>query len=87
MSARESIGDQLGVNELIQLIETITRTTEPIDGDTPVISSGIVDSFDMVALLSAFESHYGALITSEDINVEYFDTPRQMLKCIEAARG
>ena len=75
------------MEDLVQLISTGLGISEPIDFDTPLISSGIIDSFDVVALLAIFESHYGVTIEPEEIDVERFDTPSQMLSHIDAARG
>ena len=75
------------MEDLVQLISTGLGISEPIDFDTPLISSGIIDSFDVVALLAIFESHYGVVIEPEEIDVERFDTPSQMLSQIDAARG
>ena len=75
------------MEDLVQLISTGLGISEPIDFDTPLISSGIIDSFDVVALLAIFESHYGVVIAPEEIDVERFDTPSQMLSQIDAARG
>jgi acyl carrier protein len=74
------------VDDLIRLISTTARLDEPIDPDTPLISSGFIDSFDVVALLAVFESQYGVAIAPEQVDVETFDTPSQMLSHIEAAR-
>ena len=75
------------MEDLVRLISTALRISEPIDSHTPLISSGIIDSFDVVALLAIFESHYGVVIEPEEIDVERFDTPSQMLSHIDAARG
>lgn len=75
------------MNDMLRLISTTLRITEPIDADTPLISSGIIDSFDIVTLLSMFEDRYGVIIAPEEIDVDRFDTPRQMLNQIDAARS
>ena len=75
------------MEDLVRLISNELGISEPIDSHTPLISSGIIDSFDVVTLLAIFESHYGVVIAPEDIDVERFDTPSQMLSHIDAARG
>jgi len=79
MSRHSALDDELAFAELIELIQEVTRLAEPIGSDTPLISSGIIDSFDVVALLAAFETHYGVEITPEEVDVTYFDTPRDIL--------
>ena len=71
----------------IELIHGAIDPGEPIDVETPLISTGIIDSFDVAALLSAIESRYGVEIRPEQIDVESFDTPRQMLALVKAIGG
>lgn len=74
------------MDDFISLIRTAVRIDEPIDSQTPLISSGFIDSFDVVALLAVFERQYGVAIAPDQVDVETFDTPRQMLTRIEALR-
>lgn len=74
------------MDELINLIHSELRIDETIEPATPLISSGIIDSFDVVALLSVIESHFGVEIDPESIDVESFDTPAQIFDRIESAR-
>lgn len=74
------------MDRLIDLICTELRIEESIEGGTPLISSGIIDSFDVVALLSIIETHFGVDIDPESIDVESFDTPAQMFQWIESGR-
>jgi D-alanine--poly(phosphoribitol) ligase subunit 2 len=75
------------MDELIQLILGTTRIDEAVYPDTPLISSGMIDSFDIVALLTTFENRYGIAISPEEVNVERFDTPEQMLAVITTLQG
>jgi hypothetical protein len=50
------------MDELIQLILGTTRIDEAVYPDTPLISSGMIDSFDIVALLTTFVSLLTSLI-------------------------
>lgn len=56
-----------------------------IDDDTPLISSGIVDSFNVPILLDALEVRFGVQIPTEQIDAETFDTPNQIAAVIDAA--
>ena len=47
---------------------------ETIDVDTPLISSGIVDSFSMVSLKLFLETEYDVKIPDERATAEAFDT-------------
>lgn len=73
------------MDNFLQLLKTTLRIDERLEPDTPLISSGLVDSFDVVTLLTMVESEYRVSINPEDINVETFDTPAQMLAYIDEA--
>jgi len=45
-----------------------------LDMDTPLISSGIVDSFNMVSLKRFLEKKYGISIADEEASAEAFNT-------------
>lgn len=72
------------MERFLQHLEEALRMLEPVDADTPLISSGIIDSFDIVALLTMIETEYRVSIAPEDIDVEGFDTPAQILAYVEA---
>lgn len=75
------------MEDFLQLLTTTLRIEEPLERDTPLISSGIIDSFDVVTLLTMVESEYRVSIDPEDIDVETFDTPAQMLTYIDGAKA
>jgi acyl carrier protein len=66
------------MNELIHLIKEALEIDFPFDVDTPLISSGVIDSFRMAALMTALESRYGTHIDLAQIGADNFDTVRQM---------
>ena len=74
------------VTELIALIGVALKIDLPLDADTPLISSGIIDSFRVAALVTALESHYGVQIDLTQIGADNFDTARQMHRFIQAKR-
>ena len=67
------------MDDLLDLLKTSLRIEEPLEPETPLISSGLIDSFDIVALLGELEAQYGVAIQPEEIDVATFDTPRQIL--------
>lgn len=73
------------MDEFLQLLSATLSIDESIEADTPLISSGIVDSFDVVTLLTMVEGEFGVSIAPEEIDVERFDTPAQMLSYIQGA--
>lgn len=76
----------MDVAEFIDLIRAAVDPDESIGPDTPLISTGIIDSFDVVALLSAVEHHFHVVIAPEEVDIESFDTPNQMLARINTSR-
>lgn len=83
----EAISNGVETAQLIALINEVADLGEPIDSDTPLISTGIIDSFDVVALLTAVEDRFGVTIDPEEVDVETFDTPSQMGARIASRRG
>lgn len=75
------------MDEFLLLLTNALRIDEPLQPDTPLISSGIIDSFDVVTLLTVVESEYAVSIDPGEIDVETFDTPDQMLTYIDGARA
>jgi acyl carrier protein len=62
------------------------RVASPVDADTPLISSGLIDSLHIGALLAAIETEFGVRIPLEAVGVDNFDTPRQMQRVIGRRR-
>lgn len=53
-----------------------------IDYDTELVSSGIVDSFDMIMLVTEIENNYNISIQGVDIIPENFETPKSIAKLL-----
>lgn len=79
--------DREAVSTFIGFIFDVVEPEEEIQADTPLLSTGIIDSFDVTALLGAIEDTYGVVIDPEEVDVDTFDTPVQMLSRIEADHG
>ena len=56
-----------------------------IKPDTPLFSSGLLDSVSMVNLLAFFEQASGLVVRAEDVTLENFDTPDRILRFAEAS--
>jgi acyl carrier protein len=54
------------------------------DLDTPLFSSGLLDSVSMVNLLAFIEQASGMAIRTEDVTLENFDTPARILAFAQA---
>ena len=60
---------------------------DEIDVDSPLISSGIVDSFSMVSLKLFLEQKYGIKIPDEQASPEAFDSVRSICEVVNSIRG
>jgi acyl carrier protein len=58
-----------------------------LDANTPLISSGIVDSFSMVSLKRFLEKKYGITLPDEDASAESFDTVRSIIQVVKKHGG
>lgn len=76
-----------GVEGFIGFLSDVVDLDEEVGPDSPLLSTGIVDSFDVTALLGAIEDRYEVIIDPEEVDVDTFDTPIQMLLRIEAERN
>lgn len=72
------------MNELLDLIRDELDVPVELEPDTPLVSSGLVDSFGLPALVCALEDRYGVRIDADEIGADNFDTPAQMLALVEA---
>lgn len=48
----------------------------PLDADTALISSGLLDSFAVVTLVAALETAFSLDIQVDEVELEAFETPR-----------
>jgi acyl carrier protein len=58
-------------------------TEEEIDENTPLISSGIVDSFSMVSLKTFVEKKFNIKISDEKATTEAFDSVNNIIKLLK----
>jgi len=55
--------------------------------DQPLFSAGIIDSFDLVSILSFVREKFGVEISPLEINMENFDSVSGIAKLIESLRA
>jgi serine O-acetyltransferase len=75
--------DAEDVEKLIGHIRSTVRIQEPLSADTPLFTSGLVDSLNVAVLLDALEEAYGVSISAEDVSADSFDTPLQILAVVQ----
>ena len=70
----------------VQLLEKEMGLRAELDADTPLVSSGLVDSLRFTDLLTVLSKHYGVAIDPNDVGADNFDTPAQILAYVTARR-
>lgn len=64
---------------LIRSIREFAVLDDDADGDTPLFSSGVLDSVAMLNLIMLVEQQTGMEIRAEDVTLEHFDTAARIL--------
>jgi acyl carrier protein len=72
------------MEELIALIRRELEIHMPVRADTPLISSGLVNSLRVEALLCVLEEKYGIVIDPTEIGTDNFDTAAQIHAFLES---
>jgi D-alanine--poly(phosphoribitol) ligase subunit 2 len=71
--------------QIIEFIrdEYVEDEDTEIEVDTPLITSGLVDSFSMVSLKMFLEDEYEIKMTDEEANTEAFDTVQAIMALVQ----
>lgn len=72
------------MNELIALLRREVGLTGDIGPDTPLLTSGLIDSFHVAVMLEVLESSYRVRIDLGEVGADNFDTVRQMFALIRS---
>lgn len=83
----ESSGDLAEIDSFIAAIRTTFEIDDEVTADSPLLASGLIDSFDVVVLLDVIEARYGVTIPVEEVEGETFNTPRQIMARIDEGRS
>lgn len=59
---------------------TLRVNVSALDAETPLFSSGVIDSFAMIDLITFLESKFGIRIEPGDITLDNFDSVGRMAK-------
>lgn len=68
------------------LSDDLAIETSDIAADTLLFSTGIIDSFALVTLMTYIETEGGVRIAPADVNLANFDSISRILKYVERAR-
>jgi serine O-acetyltransferase len=74
----------LDAASVVALVATVLDLGTAVDRDTPLISSGLVDSLNVVVLLEALEREFGIAVPTEEIDADNFDTPDDIVAFLSA---
>ena len=74
------------MHELMAVIQQEVRISLPIEPETPLVSSGLIHSFQVMELLTALESKFKIRIDPSEVGADNFDTAKQMYALIQAAK-
>lgn len=69
--------DQSALHEF--LVNELAVDGSNLSSDAPLFSSGLIDSFALVTLLTFVETESGLMISPEDVNLENFDSIDRIL--------
>ena len=73
---------ELDAERIVALVSSTLDLDSWVDPETPLISSGLVDSLNVVVLVEALEREFGVTIASEEIDAATFDTPTDIVAFI-----
>jgi acyl carrier protein len=71
------------VASLLELVRPLAEGAD-VEADTPLLSTGILDSFAIGELLDAVRAEYGVDLPVEEVGVDNADTPEQLLELLRA---
>lgn len=74
----------LNKENLIRYIQAELNLDQPIEGDTELFSTGMLDSVSMVGLISFVEEHAGMRVQPADVTLDNFDTIDAILAYVES---
>jgi acyl carrier protein len=81
--------DEAMRDKIIEFIydEYVEDDSMEITAETPLISSGLVDSFSMQSLKMFLEEEYGIQLSDEEATTEAFDNVNSIAKLVEEAQA
>ena len=71
--------------DLSRFIEDELAVDAEMSEETPLFSSGLIDSFSLVSLMSYIEDEGGVRIAPADVNLENFDSIGRILAYLDRA--
>ena len=82
MANQSASAELVGRLEAYIASEVLKQPSRRIDGQAPLISSGLVDSFNLVGLVLHIEEEFGLHIDDTELSASTFDTLEQLAELI-----
>ncbi|NMC11495.1 MAG: acyl carrier protein [Chloroflexi bacterium] len=76
--------DIISTLESFIAVKILKQPNRPVKEDEPLISSGLIDSFNLVDLALFIEDTFGVQIEDTELNVNTFDTLLQLSELIKS---
>ena len=73
------------MNELLEILNEL-RPDIDFSKETQLVSGGIFDSFDIIALTEEISDTFGVIIKPKQLTAENFDSVDAMMKLIESLK-
>ncbi len=77
----------LSLEDFRQFLTELGVDSEEVQPDTPLFSSGLIDSFSLVVLMTFIEKSGGVSISPADVTLENFDSVERILEFIERRKS
>jgi acyl carrier protein len=69
------------------LKDELAVDVDDVEEDTPLFSSGILDSFAIVSLMTWLENDAGIQVLPSDVNLANFDSLSRILRYVQSVRA
>ena len=73
------------MDEMKKLLAVLADVNEDVDfaNETALVDDGLIDSFDIIALIAALDEAYGVHIETADIEPENFNSAAAILETVK----
>lgn len=77
------MSDERALNRVLAAVRTVADCHSLVLGaDTPLLSSGLIDSLSMEELAASLEQEFGVSLDVSDLGFDNADTPEQLLTLV-----
>lgn len=74
------------MSELIEILNSV-RADVDFEKETKLIDDSILDSFDIIGIVSELNDHYGIEIGADDLLPENFNSAEAILRLVEKLKS